>query len=235
MEETDIKDRILKGAMELFMKYGVRSVSMDDIARHLSVSKKTIYQYFADKDDVVTLVAKDHMDKGRIEFEGLRDGAKNAIEELVRISACLKKDMQEMNPSLLFDLEKYHAKGWSVWLDHKNKYIRDSVVRNLRQGIEEGYYRKDIQPEVLASIRIELVQLAFDEQIFPYNQFNLADVQIQILDHFIFGLLTDKGRKMYEKYKLESKKSKKSKMKDQLVCPIKKTSIFIKEKKNPIL
>ena len=194
MEEFDIKDKILKGAMELFMKYGVRSVSMDDIARHLSVSKKTIYHYFVDKDDVVALVAKDHLDKGRLEFEALRESSKNAIEELVRISACLKKDMQEMNPSLLFDLQKYHARAWSVWLDHKNKYIHDSVVRNLNQGMEEGYYRKEIDPKVLAVMRIELVQLAFDDRSFPYNKFNLADVQIQIFDHFIYGLLTDKGK-----------------------------------------
>ncbi len=203
MEEFDIKERILKGAMELFMKYGVRSVSMDDIARHLSISKKTIYHYFADKDDVVTLVAKDHLDKGRTEFESLRDRSKNAIDELVRISACLKKDMQEMNPSLLFDLQKYHPRAWGVWLDHKHKYIRDSVVRNLRQGIEEGYYRKDIHPEVLAVVRIELVQLAFDEKAFSYTHFNLADVQIQIFEHFVYGLLTDKGRKLFEKYKQE--------------------------------
>ncbi len=203
MEEIDTKEKILRGAMELFMKYGVRSVSMDDIARHLSVSKKTIYQYFADKDEVVTLVAQDHMDKGRSEYEGLRENSKDAIDELVKISACLKKDMQEMNPSLLFDLQKYHAKAWGVWLDHKNKYIHDSVVRNLRQGIEEGYYRKDIHAEVLAVVRVELVQLAFDERSFPYNHFNLADVQIQIFDHFIYGLLTDKGRKLYEKYKQE--------------------------------
>jgi TetR/AcrR family transcriptional regulator, cholesterol catabolism regulator len=208
MEETDIKDRILKGAMELFMKYGVRSVSMDDIARHLSVSKKTIYQYFVDKDDVVTLVATDHMDKGRTEYEDLRESSKNAIDELVKISACLKKDLQEMNPSLLFDLHKYHPKAWSVWLDHKNKYIRDSVVRNINQGIEEGYYRKELNPQVLAAVRIELVQMAFDERVFPHNEINLAEAQIQIFDHFVYGLLTEKGRKLYEKYKLEFKESK---------------------------
>ncbi len=203
MEESDIKDKILKGAMELFLKYGVRSVSMDDIARHLSVSKKTIYQYFADKDDVVTLVAQNHLEKGRSEFESLREISKNAVDELVRISSCLKKDMQEMNPSLLFDLKKYHAKAWNVWLEHKYKYIHDSVVRNLLQGMEEGYYRKEIRPEVLAVVRIELVQLGFDEGAFPRDQFNLAEVQLQIFDHFIYGLLTEKGRKLYEKSKQE--------------------------------
>ena len=203
MEESDIKEKILKGAMELFMKYGVRSVSMDDIARHLSVSKKTIYHYFADKDDVVTLVAKDHLEKSRGEFEGIRGGSKNAIDELVRISGCIKQEMQGLNPSLLFDLKKYHSNAWQEWINHKNQYIRDSVVRNLRQGIEEGYFRKEINPEVLAVLRIEQVQLPFDDRAFPPQQFDLAEVQIQIFDHFVYGLLTDKGRKLFEKYKQE--------------------------------
>jgi TetR/AcrR family transcriptional regulator, cholesterol catabolism regulator len=205
MEETDIKDKILKGAMELFLKYGVRSVSMDDIARHLAVSKKTIYQYFTDKDDVVSRVASNHLEKTRTEFDAYRTNSKNAIDELVTISRCLKKDMQEMNPSLLFDLHKYHPKAWNVWLEHKNKYIRDSVVKNLVQGIEEGYFRPEINPEVLAAVRLELVQLGFDELVFPHDKFNLAVVQVQIFEHFIYGLLTDKGRKLYEKYKQEIK------------------------------
>jgi AcrR family transcriptional regulator len=205
MEETNSKDKILKGAMELFLKYGVRSVSMDDIAHHLSVSKKTIYQYFADKDDVVNLVATNHLETARTEYEGFRTSSKNAIDELVSISRRLKKDMQEMNPSLLFDLRKYHPKAWNVWLEHKNNYIRESVVKNLVQGIEEGYFRPEINPEVLTAVRLELVQLGFDELVFPHDKFNLAVVQIQIFEHFIYGLLTEKGRKLYEKYKQEIK------------------------------
>jgi AcrR family transcriptional regulator len=205
MEETDIKDKILNGAMELFMKYGVRSVSMDDIARHLSVSKKTIYQYFTDKDDVVTRVAHHHLDTTKGEFDSFRADSKNAIDELVKISQCLKKDMQEMNASLLFDLHKYHPKAWNVWLEYKNKHIRASIIDNMVQGIEEGYFRPEINPDILSAVRLEQVQLAFDDHVFPHDRFNLSEVQIQIFEHFIYGLLTDKGRKLYEKYKLELK------------------------------
>lgn len=201
MEEQDIKDRILRGAEELFLRYGVRSVSMDDVARHLSVSKKTLYQYFADKDEIVTMVASYHMEKDQKQYEGFRLTAKNAIDELVKISGCLKRDFQKMNPSLLFDLQKYHAKAWAAWLSHKQKYIRDSVVRNLKQGIEEGFFRPEINPAVLAKARLELIQLTFNEDIFPSVQYNLAEVNSQLFDHFVYGLLTDKGRKVYEKYK----------------------------------
>jgi TetR/AcrR family transcriptional regulator, cholesterol catabolism regulator len=201
MEETNIKEKILKGAEELFVKYGVRSISMDDIARHLSVSKKTLYQHFADKEDIVTMTCRQHLDRNCTEFDAIRDNAKNAIEELANLSGCLKRNMEHMNPSLLFDLQKYHPKAWTVWLDHKNKFIRESVVRNLKQGMQEGYFRPEINPEIIAAMRLELVQLAFDESVFPRERFRLAEVQMSIFDHFVYGLVTEKGRKLYQKYK----------------------------------
>jgi len=144
---------------------------------------------------------KSHLDRYEQEFSAIRDKAKNALEELTQISVCLKRNMQEINPSLLFDLQKYHPKAWKVWLNHKNKFIRESVVRNIKQGIEEGYFRTEIDPEVIAAVRLEQVQVAFNEEIFPRERFRLPEVQMQIFDHFVFGLLTDKGRKLYLKYK----------------------------------
>ena len=207
MEEQDIKDRILTGAWELFMKYGIRSVSMDDVARHLSVSKKTLYHYFADKDEIVTMIASYQMEINHKQYESFHTSAKNAIDELVKISVCLKKDFQKMNPSLLFDMKKFHPKAWMAWLAHKQKHIRESIMRNLSQGIEEGFFRPEINKDVLAAVRLELIQLTFDEEVFPTAKYNLAEVNIQIFEHFIYGILTDKGRKVYEKYKLQTNNS----------------------------
>jgi AcrR family transcriptional regulator len=201
MEDINIKEKILKGAEDLFTRYGVRSISMDDIARHLSVSKKTLYQHFTDKEDIVTMTCKAHLERNNKEFDEIRDSAGNAIEELANLSICLKKNMEEINPSLLFDLQKYHPKAWSVWLNHKNKTIRESVARNLKQGIEEGYYRPELKTKVLAAMRLELVQMAFDEQIFPREAFSVAEVQMELFDHFVYGVVTEKGRKLYQKYK----------------------------------
>lgn len=187
------------------MRYGVRSISMDDIARHLSVSKKTLYQHFADKEDIVTVTCKGHLERDVKEFEAIRQSARNAIDELVKQSAFLKRYLQDMNPSLLFDLQKYHPKAWKVWLNHKNNFIREAVVRNLRQGIEEGYFRPEIDPEVIASMRLEMIQLPFNEEIFPREKFRLAEVQMQIFDHFVFGMLSEKGRKLYVKLKHDNK------------------------------
>jgi len=201
MEELDNKDKILKGTEDLFMKYGVRSISMDDIARHLSVSKKTLYQHFDDKEELVTLVSKSHLERNAKEIESIQSTAENSIEELARISVCIKKNMEGLNPAMLFDLQKFHPKAWGVWLDFKNKFIRESVVRNLKQGIEDGYIRPEIDLELMAIMRIELIQLSFNPDVFPRERFNPVEVHGQIFDHFVFGLVTEKGRKLYLKCK----------------------------------
>jgi len=201
LEQLDIKKKILKAAESLFIKYGVRSISMDDISRHLSVSKKTLYQHFADKEDIVSMTCQAHIESIASQFLEITRNSKNAIDELAKISRCLKQNTEDTNPSLLFDLQKYHPKAWSVWLDHKNKFIRESVIRNLKQGIEEGYYRAELNVDIIAAMRLELVQLPFDDNVFPTSQYKIAEVQMQIFDHFVHGIVTEKGKKLYQKYK----------------------------------
>src|SRR5579859_7310597 len=111
MEELDVKEKILNSAAGLFTKYGIRSISMDDIARHLSVSKKTLYQHFADKDELVTIAMQTHMEEQKKVFDGIAGQAENSIDELYQIAGCLRKHSEENNPSLLFDIQKFHPKA----------------------------------------------------------------------------------------------------------------------------
>ncbi|MFD0998425.1 TetR/AcrR family transcriptional regulator [Ohtaekwangia kribbensis] len=197
MEDSSTRDKILKGAEGLFTKYGVRSISMDDIARHLSVSKKTLYQHFTDKEDIVTLVFEAVLSESRKEFEAIHHTAENAIDELAKLSVCLKKNVDEINPSLLFDLQKYYPKAWAVWLEFKRMCIYDSIKRNLDQGIAEGFYRPEINTEIISIVRMALIETAFDDKTFSHDKFRMTEVQMQIFEHFVFGILTDKGRKQY--------------------------------------
>jgi AcrR family transcriptional regulator len=197
MEDSSTRDKILKGAEGLFTKYGVRSISMDDIARHLSVSKKTLYQHFTDKEDIVTLVFEAVLSESRKEFEAIHHTAENAIDELAKLSVCLKKNVDEINPSLLFDLQKYYPKAWAVWLEFKRMCIYDSIKRNLDQGIAEGFYRAEINTEIISIVRMALIETAFDDKTFSHDKFRMTEVQMQIFEHFVFGILTEKGRKQY--------------------------------------
>lgn len=203
MEEVETKDKILEGSLGLFMKYGIRSVTMDDIARHLAVSKKTLYQHFADKDDLVFKMSEMYLERSYRQYEQITLGSSNSIEELSKISVRMKHDMENLNQSMLFDLQKYHPKAWSLYIDHKIKIISQSVVRNIRQGMEDGYFRPEINPDIMAVTRLALIEAAFNAELFPKDQFNFVEVQIQLFDLFVHGLCTEKGRKLYLKYKEE--------------------------------
>jgi len=197
---VEIKDKIAAGASELFHKYGIRSVSMDDIARNLSMSKKTLYQYYKDKDELVTVGIKQHMEMEKSEYDEIFQNAHDAIEELALVSRCIRKNLKDINSSLLFDLQKYHPKAWSIWKDFKNHYIKDSIAKNIERGMSEGHFRAEIDPETLAILRVEQIEMGFDNRIFPSDKFNFREVQMICLDHFIHGIVTEEGRKLFQEY-----------------------------------
>ncbi|HCM78041.1 MAG TPA: TetR/AcrR family transcriptional regulator [Cytophagales bacterium] len=201
MEVTDTKSKILKGAEELFMRYGIRSVSMDNISSHIGASKKTLYQYFKDKDEMVYSVAEAHITRDIADMNAVASKAKDAIEEIVMMSSCLRENLRNMNPSLLFDLQKYHHQAWNLWVDHKTNYIKKRIERSIDQGKLEGTFRPELNTEIIAIMRMETIQIAFDPALYPSEKFALADVQMQLFEHFIYGLFTEKGKKLYEKHK----------------------------------
>lgn len=196
----EAKAKILGAAEELFIQYGIRSVTMDDVARDASMSKKTLYQYFDNKDTLVSEVAMNHFEGEAKEFEQMASQAKDAIHEVLLVSQCLRKHVFRLNPSLLFDMQKYHGKAWDEYQKFKQTTIRGNIKRNIDNGIEEGYFRSDLDAEILSTLRVEQVQLAFNPKIFPTDKFDFVTLQLQILDHFIHGLLTEKGRAKYEEY-----------------------------------
>lgn len=182
------------------MRYGVRSVSMDDVAREVSVSKKTIYQHFNHKDDLVTETARNYLTGEMKEISEVTENAADALEELFLLSKCIRQNISRVNPSLLYDLQKYHPDAWEVFKDYKYNFIMGKVMSNLVRGKKENLYRADINEKILSVMRVEQVQLIFDERAFPKSDFDFVDVQVQIFDHFIHGLLSDNGRKYYQSY-----------------------------------
>lgn len=195
---STIKQKILEQTEQLFHKYGIRSVSMDDIARQISISKKTIYQYFKDKDDLVCKVSQEHIDKDKQDFEVAIGTATNAIDELFKLSKCIRSHVSQINPSMLFDLQKFHPNAWEIWLAYKNVFIRNTIVDVIQRGKKEGYFRAGLNAEILATYRVESIELTFNDQIFPRDQFNFTEVQMMLFDHFVHGLMTVKGIELYE-------------------------------------
>ena len=201
MEDKNSKERILSSARDLFQRYGIRSITMDDIAHHLGISKKTIYQHFSDKDDIVTLSMRHYISVERDAILDLKRQSKDALELLIRIHHYLQKNLTHTTSALLFDLQKYHSKAWEMLNEFKYGFVADFVKSNLEKGIEEGYFRDDINVEIVTKIRLEEIMLAHNDSVFPRDQFSAGEVSSSILEHFIFAITNDRGKKLYKKYR----------------------------------
>ena len=196
----DTEKNILEGAKNLFMQFGLKSITMDDIARKVGVSKKTIYQFFNDKNSIVFKSVQEHFSDHRKVIEEVLDSSKNAIEAMYRLSRCMKVQVEAVNPTVLYDLQRYFPKAYKRFLEFKNTFMKEKMTSILEDGKASGYFRKEINTEILIIQRIEQVQLAFKSEIFPRDKFDFKELHEQLFDHFIHGLLTDKGKVKYNQY-----------------------------------
>jgi len=196
----EITDRIKLKAHDLVMQYGIRSVSMDDIAGALGMSKKTIYQYFTDKDELIEAVIKDEITCNQAECLKDKANAKDAIHEVFLAIEMMQEMFANMNPSIINDLEKFHPKAYAVFHEHKYNFLYKVLKENVSRGIQEEVYRPDIDIEILIKARLECMMLPFNQQVFPKNKYRLIEVEVALTEHFLFGLASLKGHKLILKY-----------------------------------
>ena len=202
-ETTEINERIHKKAHELFMQYGLRSVSMDDIANGLGMSKKTIYHYYADKDALVDEVVSAIIGHNQEVCELDKKKAENAIHEIFLAMDLIMEMFRSMNPSLLFDMQKYYPAAFQKFSKHKNDYLYGVIRENIVRGIKEELYRADIKVDVLARFRVESILLPFHPDFHTKVKSNLAEIEQELTYHFLFGLISQKGYKLTIKYQQE--------------------------------
>ena len=197
----ELRERILLKAQDLFHKYGIRSVTMDEIASQLGMSKKTIYQLFADKDELVDATLQQHIDSNKCRCEGDKLKAENAVHEIFLTIDMLEELLADMSPSIFYDLEKFHPKTFAKLTHHRNQYLYKVVKSNLEWGISEDLYRSEIDVEISTKIRVETMFLPFNQILFPQNKYSLVQVEKETMELFLYGVATTKAHKMINKYK----------------------------------
>jgi AcrR family transcriptional regulator len=200
-ETQDIKLKITQAAFDLFCQRGIKSVSMDDIAQQLSMSKKTIYKWFDNKDQIVYHACKNFLATMEADCESSMQGAKSAIEELWGIMEMTKRVAAKIHPSIFHDVQKYHGDSWQLWLAHKYDFMLEKIKQNILRGIEEGLYRSDLDVELIARMRMGTIELAYDDKLFPPLKFNIQKVQLDVMEHYMLGIATLRGHKMINEYK----------------------------------
>jgi len=192
--------RIVDGAEELFSRYGLKSVTMDDISRHVGMSKKTIYQNFEDKNKIIYAVMQNEMTKQQNCFIEFGTTAKDPVHEMVMMMQYLEKTFRRFNPNLFYDMQKHYPDVWHMFREFKISCALESIMSNLERGKELGLYRKTVNSKILGIMRLEEVEFAMDPSIFPPEKFTIHEVQVQMLEHFLHGICTLRGHRLVNKY-----------------------------------
>jgi AcrR family transcriptional regulator len=202
----DQQERIVQKAHEMFMRYGIRSISMDEIASQLGISKKTIYQFFTDKDALVEAVIDIELKDNENECYQHREKSENPVHEIFVATDMVLEMLKVMNPTLLFELQKYHPAASKKINDYKHKFLYKLIRENLDKGIAEGYYRPEINADIITRFRIATVFLTFNPELLPPGKHSLADIVKETTLNFLHGLVAPKGLKMIQKYSQQREK-----------------------------
>jgi AcrR family transcriptional regulator len=203
MADIETGERIQQKAHGLFMQFGLRSVSMDDIANSLGISKKTIYHYYADKDELVDAVIDAEFRKNESICEYDRVNSKNAIDEIFMAMDKVVEMFSTMNPSLVFDMQKYFPKVFQKFHSHKNDYLFNVIRTNVIRGIREELYRPELNIDIISRFRVESIMIPFNPEFQTKMKYNMAEIEEEFIIHFLFGIASPKGYKMIIKYQQE--------------------------------
>lgn len=188
-----MKDKIIHKATELFLNLGFKSVTMDDLANAMGISKKTIYSHFRNKTELVeatTMVTSQHITQGIEEITALE---KNPIEELYAIKKFIMLELKNEKSSPLYQLQKYYPKVHAALKEVQFECMHQCVVNNVVRGMQAGIYREDLHVEFVFRIYFNGVMGIKDNGLFPTKLFSKAQVMDHFLEYHLRGIVSPKG------------------------------------------
>ncbi|MDY7395999.1 TetR/AcrR family transcriptional regulator [Aureibaculum sp. 2210JD6-5] len=188
-----MKEKILDTATDLFLNYGFKSVTMDDIAHEMGISKKTIYQHYANKTKLVEATTMHTFEAINNGIDGICELKKNPIEEIYDIKQFVMHHLKDEKSSPQYQLQKYYPKIFATLKTKQFDIMLDCVSENLNRGIELELYRKTINIEFISKIYFAGVMSIKDNDIFSPEKFSKKTLMEYFLEYHLRGICTAKG------------------------------------------
>ena len=174
------------------MQFGIKSQTVSDIASKLGVSKKTLYLYINNKEDLVMQVMKMFIEYQKQKFEEILQQPLNAIDRFIAINQEIGQQLKQMHPSVMFDVQKYYPEAWEMVRQFKNDFIAKLIVDNIEQGIGEGLYRKNINPEIVSFLYVNMA-----DNLFTINdlslKYSIVQLHKELARYHIRAVANEKG------------------------------------------
>lgn len=188
---------LLEGCEQVFRRIGVRAVSMDDLARELGVSKKTLYKYCKDKADLVLQVFDRMCNRQDARICALSEGGENAIDGVISTMEYMQTELRNMHPSMLFDLQKYYPSAMQRLEEHKQENMEGYLLRNIERGQREGFYRKNFDAKLIARLHMAMVQTMTNVATIEEFGRPLSELQQELHAYHLRGIATEQGMAYY--------------------------------------
>lgn len=196
-----MKEIVLKKALELFIKNGFKAVTMDDIAKELGISKKTIYQHFSGKDELVKATVDYVFVSATDKMKSIAGNCETPIHEHFEMKSCLGDLFgQNIQASTIYQFNKYYPKLAERIQQKKHENYDFTILRNLRDGVKQGYYRKDIDIDFVGKIFFASTTAFFNDEMFINLQStqSIDELNYKLLEYHLRGIVTPKGLEILE-------------------------------------
>ena len=200
-EGKEIKFLLTK-SREMFMKYGLKNMSMDEIAKELGMSKKTIYQFVENKAELVKLTLGDHLKQDQARIESIVANSENSVAQMIQMMEYFLQVVRNFNPSALHDMQKYYPESWDLYNNYRYRFFLGCIKDNLKNGVKEGYYRKDLDADIISKIYVFGVEILYNQEVFPTKQYMFFDIYRDFLNYHLRGIVSAKGLKYLEEHNL---------------------------------
>ncbi|MFN4914971.1 MAG: TetR/AcrR family transcriptional regulator [Sphingomonadales bacterium] len=195
----EVQERILRTAAKLFMELGVRSVSMDDVAKALSMSKKTIYKHYQDKDQLVFDTISMHIAEMEKNTTQIMTSEANPVLQIAKIADFVLEMNKNVHPSVLFDLQKFYPASYTHLTEHRNRFALQSVNQNLQKGVELGLFREDMHRSRVARIYMCLIFSMFQNTLFDGEEIrSFREEYIETIKYHLHAVTTEKGKNLFK-------------------------------------
>ena len=197
--DSEIRELIQK-ISAIYFRYGIKSITMDDLARELGMSKKTLYQFFSDKEDVVSHVIQFHIESQECGIrEMLSDVNLNAIDHLLHMSKYIAEHLKHMNPSVAYDLQKYYPSAWDKLISFKRDHVYEKIMENIQSGVKEGLYLEDLNYEIIANLYVDMMEMLSSGNYPQMERFSHEELFRTLFIYHIRAISNERGQKHLDK------------------------------------
>ncbi len=186
----------------MFSRFGVKNLTMDDIAKELGMSKKTIYQHVNNKADLVRLSLEEFLKEEKANLKAILASTENSVDTIIQLVSYFHGQIREFNPYVLNDLQKYYPDCWAILNDYRYSYFHKVIADNIDNGIREGLYRKDMNADIISKIYIKGFEILLDQDLFPQKKYVFLEVYKEFLKYHLRGIVSAEGLKLLETHNI---------------------------------